>query len=345
MRDASPWSLNIMRLGGVPVRLHASCLVAAVAAVYIASMPGHDGDQTGYGFLAAAIWILSLLAHQLGHLLVAARYGAPVERIVVGPLGDLAPIRVPHDPHRELLVALGGPLAQVLVLIVVTPALIMSGEDLRELMFAPLGPTNLVTGGLWLAGLKLFFWCNWVLLLVNLLPALPLDAGQALRAGLRPLLGEPNATLMVTRAGALITIGGLTIWSVLGPSTGVAVPVWVPLTLVCLLLFFWARAELLQLEGDDGEEDLLGYDFSQGYTSLERGGETIRPREPGFIQRWLQQRRLQKSLRARQIEEDEERRVDEILARVKDAGMDSLAPEERALLNRVSARYRNRLSH
>jgi len=337
-----------MRLGGVPLRLHASCLVACVAAVYIASIPargGAEGEQVGYGFLAAAIWLISLLAHQAGHLLVAARYGAPVERIIVGPLGDLAPIRVPHDAHRELLVAIAGPIAQFLVLLIVTPALLMSGEDLRELLLAPLGPTNLISGGVWLAGLKLFFWCNWTLLLVNLLPALPLDGGQALRAGLRPLLGERNATLLVARAGALVTIGGLTIWSVMGSSTGALVPAWLPLTLVCLLLFFWARMELMQLDDEDREGDLLGYDFSQGYTSLERGGESVHHREPGPIKRWLQQRRLQKNLRRRQIEEDEERRVDEILARVKDGGLESLAPEERALLQRVSARYRSRLSH
>jgi hypothetical protein len=41
-------------------------------------------------------------------------------------------------------------------------------------------------------------------------------------------------------------------------------------------------------------------------------------------------------------ERDEERQVDEILSRLHSAGMDGLTAKERALLNRVSARYRNR---
>jgi hypothetical protein len=89
----------------------------------------------------------------------------------------------------------------------------------------------------------------------------------------------------------------------------------------------------------------LGYDFSQGYTSLEQAADTPRRRERNFIQRWLDKRRDVKRRRTREVEEEEERRVDEILARVKDVGLEALAPDERALLQRVSQRYRNRQGH
>ena len=42
------------------------------------------------------------------------------------------------------------------------------------------------------------------------------------------------------------------------------------------------------------------------------------------------------------LEQAEERQVDEILLRLHETGMDGLSAKERALLNRVSARYRNR---
>ena len=35
----------------------------------------------------------------------------------------------------------------------------------------------------------------------------------------------------------------------------------------------------------------LGYDFSEGYTSLERDVDTISPPQPGPVKRWLEQRR------------------------------------------------------
>ena len=44
----------------------------------------------------------------------------------------------------------------------------------------------------------------------------------------------------------------------------------------------------------DTSDEPLGYDFSQGYTSLERDADT-RESEPGFMRRWLEKRREEKS--------------------------------------------------
>ena len=149
-------------------------------------------------------------------------------------------------------------------------------------------------------------------------------------------MGGRDSVVMVARFGGLVCILGLTVWGMLDSKSGALMPPWFPLSLVSLYLFFVARHELMKLSDDGSDEDLLGYDFSQGYTSLEPHGEGVR-REPGPLRRWLEQRREQKERRIRQIEEDEERRVDEVLARVKDVGLDALSPEERALLERTSA--------
>ncbi|HEV2969789.1 MAG TPA: hypothetical protein VGY55_07350 [Pirellulales bacterium] len=349
MRETSNWSLNFGRFAGVPVRLHGSFIIGAMFAIYIAGRSSTDHDYTFYGFLAVLVWFGSVLIHQFGHLVAAWRIGANVDRIVIGPLGDMVPATVPHEPHRELAVALAGPVAQLLVLVIVTPALIVAKENVMELVLSPLGPHNLVAGGpngegFWLVTLKLIFWCNWLLFLVNILPALPLDAGRALFCGLRPALGDRVAIDAVARGGLIVTVIALMLWSFFaqgGPETPL-VPAWLPLSLLMLHLFFTARNEVARLDDDERDGDLLGYDFSQGYTSLERGGDNPRRRGPNFIQSWLERRREQKRRRAREIEEEEERRVDEILARVKDAGMAGVSPEERALLDRVSQRYRNR---
>ncbi len=151
----------------------------------------------------------------------------------------------------------------------------------------------------------------------------------------------------MAKYGTLATVVGLILWSFVSPSGGAEgplVPAWLPLNILTLYLIFVARWEFAHGDEEDREGDLLGYDFSQGYTSLERGQEHPR-RRPGPLRRWLDQRREQKQNRAREIEAEEERRVDEILARVKDVGMDAITPVERALLNRVAIRYRNRQSH
>jgi stage IV sporulation protein FB len=341
MRDSSSWTFSLGRWFGVPVRLHVSTLVIALTMMYIASKAAPDQESIGYGLLAIAVWLASLLIHQVGHLAAAARLGGICERVVISPLGDLTPIIVPQDARREIMAAAAGPISNALVLLIVTPALVLSHNDLRDLLFSPLGPPNLLVGGAGITALKMAFWFNWLLILVNLLPALPMDAGRAVCSGLRPTMGERDALVMVARIGGLGCFLGLWIWGLLDTRPTAIVPPWFSLSLVGLYLFLTARHELSKLEDDENDGDLLGYDFSQGYTSLERPGEGAR-REPGPLRRWLRERREEKKRRIRQIEEDEERRVDEILARVKDAGLESLSAEERALLQRVSQRYRNR---
>src|SRR5205085_8772617 len=67
------------------------------------------------------------------YLIAAGRIGAHVDRIVIGLLGDLAPATVPHEPRREMVVALAGPIANAIVLLIVTPALIVSNADLKDM--------------------------------------------------------------------------------------------------------------------------------------------------------------------------------------------------------------------
>jgi hypothetical protein len=102
-----------------------------------------------------------------------------------------------------------------------------------------------------------------------------------------------------------------------------------------------ASAEAARLEEADWEEDLFSYDFSQGYTSLERTMDP--PRKPSSsMRRWLENRREMRRRKRQWMEQEEERQVDAILIRLHEKGMAGLTAKERAVLQRVSARYRNR---
>jgi hypothetical protein len=115
-----------------------------------------------------------------------------------------------------------------------------------------------------------------------------------------------------------------------------------PLGLFGLFLFFSARQESERMREHEAGDGTLGYDFSQGYTSLERHDASRRERKPGPLRRWLAARRAARIERQQQREVEEERRVDEILARLHETGMAGISDEDRALLDRVSARYRDR---
>ena len=233
--------LSLGRWFGVPVYLHASCLAFALTIIYIACRAFPDQEMVGYGLLAIVMWLLSLLIHQAGHLAAAAHIGGICERVVISPLGDLTPVSVPQDPRGELKAAIMGPVFNAIVLLIVTPALLISGSDVRDLLFSPLVPQNLVVGGVGLVALKMAFWCNWLLILANLLPALPMDTGRAVCAGLRPTMGERDAIVMVAHVGALVCIPALWIWGALDAKTGMLIPPWFPLSLLTVYLFLMAR--------------------------------------------------------------------------------------------------------
>ena len=114
--------------------------------------------------------------------------------------------------------------------------------------------------------------------------------------------------------------------------------VWV--LLLAGFIYVSCRRQWIVLE-TGGEEGLFGYDFSQGYTSLERDqpAPPVR-RRPNWFQRWLHRRAERRTRREQEQRESEERRMDELLAKVQSVGLQGLTDEERRFLTRVSAKYR-----
>ncbi len=92
-----------------------------------------------------------------------------------------------------------------------------------------------------------------------------------------------------------------------------------------------------------GEEGIFGYDFSQGYTSLERD-QIQAPAKPrvNWWRRWLQKRAAKKTQREQERKEAEERRLDALLDKVHREGRQSLTDEEERFMKRVSDRYKRK---
>lgn len=343
MRDLLSWNLSLGRWAGVHVRLHVFFLLFALVTVHV-SMKDSQDRLLWYAVAGLAILLVSVLLHEFGHCFAALKVGGSAERIVVWPFGGLAQLNVPHEPRSELLTALAGPLVNLsiavlaAVLLIILQGVTVFRPDPHSLA-NPLSPPVEANGFSWLAALKLVFWINWVLVLVNLLPAFPLDGGGVLRSALWQKFGYRSAVLLVARAAKLTALAlWVVAWLVYEPYPSAPLP----LALVGVFLFFSAKQEADRLHDHDSDEAEFGYDFSQGYTSLEKNLAPPRRRGPGPFKRWLENRRAGRVLRQRQIEEEEERRVDDVLARLHASGLRGLSDEDRALLDRVSARYRNR---
>lgn len=190
-------SIKLGRVGGVPVGLNISVLVIVAILVIglgFGSFPALYPGQPVVIYLLAAVvtavlFLLSLLAHEISHALMAKRHGIEVSGITLWLLGGVAELRgEPRSPGADLKIAGVGPLVSLAAGVVCgAVALLLSG----------LGSPALLTGMFaYLAGI------NMLLAVFNLIPAAPLDGGRVLRAALWARWGDrTRAAVAAARAG------------------------------------------------------------------------------------------------------------------------------------------------
>jgi hypothetical protein len=181
------------------------------------------------------------------------------------------------------------------------------------------------------------FWVNYFLCLLNIvLVGFPMDGGRLFQSIAWKYVGYRRATLLAIYAG-FVTMLVVGLYAITANE----------LLPGCLALFIYVscKQQWIILE-TGGEESLFGYDFSQGYTSLERDEVPTAPpkRRQSWWQRWLARRAARKAQREEETRVADERRLDELLEKVQREGMAALTDEERRFMKRVSDRYRKRPS-
>jgi Zn-dependent protease len=349
MRDPLTWSFPVGRVSGITVRVHLLFLFFTVGMVA-------RGLSKNYAVEALAIQgilFLSVLLHEFGHCLAARQVDGDATEILLWPLGGLASVDIPNTPRAHLVTVLGGPVVNLLLCFAAAGSLLAAGlVPPMSPFFDAVHPAGLYN---WLAGeetglltawwqvlMARLFWINWMLFWFNvLLVGFPLDGGRILQCVVWRYRGYHQGTITAIFSGWIIALLlSLYVFITIEKSNGAD-----SLMLFFLALFVYAscKQQFILLEtGGLGEDNLFGYDFSQGYTSLERREAPARRRRPNFFQRWLQRRAQRKRQQEEELRQAEAARMDELLAKVASSGMQSLTDEERRFLTRVSARFRDR---
>jgi Zn-dependent protease len=352
MHDHASWSLSLGRWGSVHVRLHMLFLIFAACTFYLSWRDNQAGGTSGIDWVVAqslGVLLLSVALHELGHVFAAWRLGGSVSCIVLGPLGGLTSVKELPDYRSELMAHLAGPAVNFVLCLLCTPILLATSGNLVGLL-TPLSPEGLTesNGFSFLIPVKLCFWINWTLTLVNLLPVFPFDGGQALRAAILlrwPEAGRRAASQFVSSVAKFVAVGVfVTAFLLEFEDEGSLIPMRFALILLSIFLFFSARYEERRSAASDGGNRLLDSELTSDLSGLERELARTSGHPSGPLRRWLDRRREIRSQRQLEIEATEERCVDAILARLHEHGMDSLSAEDRALLERVSARFRSRQS-
>jgi Zn-dependent protease/CBS domain-containing protein len=169
-------SFELGRIAGIRIGVNWSWLIvfalivwSLASAVFPDQNPGlSDATYIAIALVAALLFFASILLHELGHAIQARREGMEIEGITLWLFGGVAQFRGNFpSAGAEFRIAIAGPVVS-LILGVFFVAVAVSTKMTEEVdaVAAWLGYINLV------------------LLVFNLLPALPLDGGRVLRAAL-----------------------------------------------------------------------------------------------------------------------------------------------------------------
>lgn len=140
-----------------------------------------------------AVVLGCIALHELGHLVMARWVGVEVRGVRIGLLGARLELAGLMSYSKEMAVALGGPMANLLSAAAVYPVWRGNGGD----------------------GLLLFLVVSVLLAAVNLLPVGTLDGGRVLYCGTARLWGE-DAARGIRGVTTGVFLGGLWLFSVYG---------------------------------------------------------------------------------------------------------------------------------
>ena len=186
-----PWSWRVGTLAGVPVYLHGTFLILLVF-VLAADWLRERSLSAGIAGMTFVVAIFgTVVLHELGHALMARRYGIRTRDITLLPIGGLARLeRMPEVPRQELWVALAGPAVNIGIAMLTFAVLAASaGSPPASMLNVPRDAVGrFLEVNVWLAAF-------------NLIPAFPMDGGRALRALLAERLDYVRATRIAATVG------------------------------------------------------------------------------------------------------------------------------------------------
>lgn len=193
-------SINLGKIFGIDLKMNITFLFLLLWVGFSSLFSGASaGEAVTEIVFIIALFVLVVL-HELGHALMAKRYGIKTQDITLLPIGGLARLeKMPEDPKQELFVAIAGPTVNLVIGALLFVGLLLSGFFNQPLSLA------LLEENLWIQLLT----ANITLFLFNLIPAFPMDGGRVLRSLLSLRMDPVKATSIAANIGkgAALLIG------------------------------------------------------------------------------------------------------------------------------------------
>ncbi|HLJ57712.1 MAG TPA: site-2 protease family protein [Chthonomonadaceae bacterium] len=196
-------SFLVAVVSGIPIRIHVTflLLLAFIGLPFLANR-----NESPAAVLLILALFFCVILHELGHALVARRYGIRTLSITLYPIGGVAALEELPRPRQELWIALAGPAVNVVIAVAIWSGLALS-HRLPPISF------NIEPSRSFFANLMV---ANLLLAAFNMLPAFPMDGGRVLRAIIARFTDEVTATTVA----ALIGKGMAVLIGLFGLATG-----------------------------------------------------------------------------------------------------------------------------
>jgi Zn-dependent protease len=307
--------LKLFRVARIDVYLHVLFLILLAWRL----LTSKDVDSLRWNCIVLAILFVSILLHEFGHCFGARAIGGDADEILMWPLGGLAFLHHPRTPWASFVATAAGPAVNLV--------LGVAGYGIHSALSKPIA-----LDGYWWTyhGIAALYGTNLFLLIFNVIPAFPMDGGRLFQTILWPWIGYKRSLR-------------ITIYLAFACGTG----------MVVLGLAQFAKDQLPELAGIglfvllSSWQELQRLHAEEAADAAEPWRQSLDPAleldsGPGPIQRFLDRRAVSKRLKAEEDDKKRAERLDVVLKRVSEVGMNGLTPEERTFLEEESARRRKK---
>lgn len=184
-------SLKIATVFGIEVRIHITFLLF-LAWIWFTSYQVEGAAGALQGVLFILILFACVLLHEFGHAFAARAFGIRTPDITLYAIGGVARLnRIPDKPWQELIVAIAGPMVNVVIAAILIFGIhVTAGLQQVEHLESPRIELLAKVASV-----------NVILVLFNLIPAFPMDGGRVLRALLAMAMPYARATTIAARIG------------------------------------------------------------------------------------------------------------------------------------------------
>src|SRR5205807_6264568 len=150
-------------IAGTQIRVHITFLLF-LGWIFFASYASGGAQEAWSGLAFMLLLFACVVAHEFGHIFTARAFGVSTPDVTLLPIGGVARLeRIPEAPREEFLVAIAGPLVNVVIALVLV-ALFGARLDAGDLVAVESPRISLIDR---LAAVNLF------LALFNMIPAFP----------------------------------------------------------------------------------------------------------------------------------------------------------------------------